>query len=183
MLLNPDVVRESSIAFLLKLEGGYVNDVNDSGKETNFGISKKAYPNVDIKNLTADAATQIYRADYWARVSAGALPPPLAIHVFDHGVNAGVNIATELLQAMVGTKVDGKIGPQTIAATHVFYNRDPHAALKFFVRRRLDYYKSCKTWPIHGAGWAKRTSEVQSRATTWVLGLQILSQAGLTDAP
>jgi len=49
-------------------EGGYVNDPHDSGGETNFGISKRAYPNVNIKELTTAGAKSIYKKDYWDKV-------------------------------------------------------------------------------------------------------------------
>jgi len=51
---------EVALNFVLKWEGGYVNDPRDSGGETKFGISKKAYPNLDIKNLTQQQAGEIY---------------------------------------------------------------------------------------------------------------------------
>ncbi len=46
-------------------EGGYVNNPVDPGGETKFGISKRSYPTLDIKNLTKDDAVNIYYNDYW----------------------------------------------------------------------------------------------------------------------
>lgn len=53
-------------------EGGYVNDPKDPGGETKYGVSKKAYPNLDIARLTVDEAIEIYKNDYWipARVDS-----------------------------------------------------------------------------------------------------------------
>ena len=56
-----------AIAFTLQREGGHVNDPDDPGGETNFGLSKRAYPYLDIAGLTLDQATHIYRRDYWDR--------------------------------------------------------------------------------------------------------------------
>ena len=56
---------EDIIEITLHHEGGYVNDPDDLGGETNFGIAKRFYPDVDIKNLTKDEASDIYRRDYW----------------------------------------------------------------------------------------------------------------------
>ena len=39
---------------VLEHEGGYVNDPTDLGGETKYGITKRFYPDVDIKNLTKD---------------------------------------------------------------------------------------------------------------------------------
>lgn len=50
---------------LLVVEGGYVNDPNDPGGETKYGISKRSYPRVDIKNLTEDDARKIFIEDYF----------------------------------------------------------------------------------------------------------------------
>ena len=56
---------ESIVQVVLKHEGGYVNDPDDSGGETNFGISKRAFPDLDIKNLTKEDAVKIYHDKYW----------------------------------------------------------------------------------------------------------------------
>ena len=77
---------------------------------TRFGISAAAYPTLDIARLTLGDAQAIYRRDYLDRVAGGALPPPLALLVFDAAVNAGIGSAARWLQIAVGAFVDGVIG-------------------------------------------------------------------------
>lgn len=86
------------IDFVLKSEGGYVNNPNDPGGETKYGISKKAYPNLDIKNLTLEQAKDIYRKDYWDKVKGDSLPYPLDMCVMDMAVNAGVVASLNVLK-------------------------------------------------------------------------------------
>ena len=88
---------DKAINFVLTHEGGYSNDSLDLGGETNLGISKRAYPNLDIKNLTVDDAKAIYKRDYWNALNCDLLPEKLDIVVFDCGVNQGIGKATELL--------------------------------------------------------------------------------------
>ena len=107
----------TGIAFVLKMEGGYTLDPNDPGGETNFGISKKSYPNIDIKNLTEDEAREIYRKDYWQDCKCDELNYPFDIAVFDCAVNQGTGKSKRLLQIALGLDVDGIIGDATIAAT------------------------------------------------------------------
>ena len=83
-----------SLEFTLKHEGGYVNSPSDPGGETKWGISKRAYPNLDILNLTADQASDIYAKDYWLRAGCDSLPLPYCTVVFDSAVNDGVAKAT-----------------------------------------------------------------------------------------
>ena len=72
-------------------EGGWVNDPDDSGSETNMGISKRSYPNLDIKKLTRDEAIKIYYYDYWVKTASVA--PLLRAKVFNMGVLMGVQTA------------------------------------------------------------------------------------------
>ena len=72
---------ETAIAFVLSEEGGYSNDPNDPGGETNFGISKRSHPNVDIKNMTQDEAESIYKYLYWDACRCESLPDKLALAV------------------------------------------------------------------------------------------------------
>lgn len=87
---------ERAVAFVLRHEGGYTNDNRDPGGETKFGISKRAYPHLDIKGLTEAEARAIYRRDYWEKAGCGLLEWPMSLVVFDTAVNCGVKKAVEL---------------------------------------------------------------------------------------
>ena len=89
---------DRAVAIILHLEQGYVNDPDDPGGETKYGISKRTYPNEDIKNLTPERATAIYRADFWLP-ECEVLPWPLALYVFDVSVNSGATRARSFLPA------------------------------------------------------------------------------------
>lgn len=76
---------------LVDVEKGYVNDPDDDGKETKFGISRNAYPEEDIKNMTLARAKELYRRDYYIPMGIDEIEDErLAWQVFDYGVNAGV---------------------------------------------------------------------------------------------
>lgn len=86
-----------AMEFTFKWEGGYVNDPDDPGGETNFGISKRAHPEVDITNLTQTAAKKIYYKEYWKAASCDKLPSPENIALFDMAVNIGVSRSIKLI--------------------------------------------------------------------------------------
>lgn len=110
----------------VSLEGGYVNDSDDSGGETKYGISKKQYPDIDIENLTLAEAKDIYRNDYW-RNYGGINCQIIANKMFDIAVNCGQETANHMLQLSLikcgySVKRDGIFGPETLAATNSCYN-------------------------------------------------------------
>ena len=112
---------EEIIEEVLKHEGGYVNDPTDLGGETNFGITKRFYPDVDIKNLTKEGAKEIYYQDYWIKNRVPQLPEELKHINFDMCVNQGRGRAVKILQKAANAKgadlvVDGGLGPKTIGA-------------------------------------------------------------------
>ena len=109
------------IEIVLEHEGGYVNDPDDAGGETKYGIAKRWYPNVDIKNLTIEQAKKIYHQDYWRPAKCDEVPPHLRHIYFDMCVNQGKSRAVKILQRAANAKgkdlkVDGGLGPKTIAA-------------------------------------------------------------------
>ena len=105
---------------VLESEGGYVNDPHDPGGETNYGISKRAFPDVDIAKLTKADAKSIYRKDYWKPSRADELPDNIIYIYFDMVINMGLSAAVKVLQKAVNSKkkgrlkVDGRVGPNTI---------------------------------------------------------------------
>ncbi len=120
---------EPVIQAVLWHEGGYANDPDDPGGETNFGISKRSYPQVDIKNLTRKDAKAIYLRDFWRPGRyAGIRSQSVATKAFDLGVNMGRTRAARLLQTAVNAlggklKVDGAVGPKTLRAVNALSAR------------------------------------------------------------
>jgi lysozyme family protein len=106
---------------VLEHEGGYVNDPTDLGGETKYGITKRFYPDLDIKNLTIQQAKDIYKKDYWDKNRVESLPHELWHIFFDMCVNMGRRTAVKILQRAAkskgkGLEVDGGMGPATLDA-------------------------------------------------------------------
>ena len=87
-------------------EGGLSDHQQDPGGLTKYGISRRAYPDLDIRRLTMDDVIEIYRRDYWNPVRCTDLPASLALLVFDSAVNQGAGTAARLLQKAVGVTED-----------------------------------------------------------------------------
>lgn len=105
-------------------EGQYINDPDDPGGETHWGISKRSYPDLDIKDLSKETARQIYKRDYWEYKGLSIIKTKeIAIKLFDIYVNINPRSATLILQralmaAGMRVKWDGILGPATLNATN-----------------------------------------------------------------
>lgn len=150
---------------ILQFEGGYVNDPSDPGGETKFGISKRSYPNEDIKNMTMSRAQEIYWRDYWLAAGCDKLPPALALMLFDCAVNCGPRTAVKLLQEVVNTNSDGIIGPLTLTAIDEW---ELHELLVSYFQRREKYYRSLASFSIYGKGWLNRLNFCLIEAWEWL---------------
>lgn len=125
---------ERCIAFVLRWEGGYANNPNDPGGETNWGITKRSYPQLDIANLTREQAIEIYRRDYWLGSGADTMPWPLCLAHFDTAVNAGVGRAAAIQREAGGDFL------RYMALLLDWYTRIPNFEHfgKAWIRRRAD---------------------------------------------
>ena len=138
---------------VLENEGGYVDDPDDPGGETNFGISKRSYPDLDIKNLTKEKAIEIYKKDYWFPSKAQTLPQDLRYHYFDMVVNAGQKSAVKALQMACGAVVDGRIGSETIEkAQWIHEERLKAYRVLYYANLVLNKPELSKYW----FGWFRR---------------------------
>lgn len=142
------------IAFdvLMKVEGGLVDDPHDIGGLTKFGISQKAYPNLDIESLTLEQAKEIYKKDYWDKCRCDELPPSFDVAVFDTAVNMGCVKAVILLQKAIREKVDGVIGPKTIETV----NKAGQDELRRLLLYRLFEYSLSYGYVHYKNGWFDR---------------------------
>jgi lysozyme family protein len=147
---------DNAVELIFTFEGGskYTNDPQDPGGETKYGISKRAFPNLDIKNLTLDEAKKIYKERYWDKIQGDALPYHVALPVFDLAVNAGVGLASMMLQeCLPGIMVDGQIGPKTVKAANEI---DKLTFISKYTKERIMFYASLKGFPRYGNGWVSR---------------------------
>lgn len=140
-------------------EGGYVNDPDDPGGATNYGVTIHTMRALgldldgdgdvdpaDVRRLTRDQAVDIFITHYYDRPRIAQLPVPLHSTVFDMYVNAGSN-AVRILQRLLRDMgldivVDGVIGPQTARAAHAALAQAPdHLVDAYGIARRSYYYR------------------------------------------
>jgi lysozyme family protein len=140
---------------IMKHEGGskITNDPKDPGGLTKYGVSQKAYPNLDIKNLTLEDASKIFKKDYWDKCKCDDLPDPLSMLVADCAYNSGVKKSAQILQKAVGATEDGIIGPKTI---QLVKQQDVQKTSWLLRDYRLEYLKTLSTWKTYGNGWNNR---------------------------
>lgn len=168
-------------------EGGYVNDLDDPGGATNFGVTIHTMRRLgldltrdgvvdalDVRALTRDQAVSLFIEHYFQRPGIARLPESLQASVFDMYVNAGAN-AVKILQRLLREMgqeiaVDGLIGPQTVAAAEAAATVAPeHIADAYGIARRNYYLSLADARPASRkfarsraggkGGWIKRAEE------------------------
>lgn len=178
---------DSLIDELLNREGGYVNDPDDPGGATNFGITiatLSAYRGQgvtpgDVAKLSRAEAVNIYKRNYLTRPKIDRLPAILVPSVFDMYVNAGNN-AIKILQNVLNEfsavfdlpklAVDGAIGPRTLErAAFLTVEAGQYLVDAYGIARRQYYYaladrraasrKYARTQTGGKGGWIKRAEE------------------------
>jgi Putative secretion activating protein len=96
-----------SMIFVLSVDSGYINDANDPGGETRYGICKRDHPKEDIRNLSIGRAKEIYHSDYWIPAGCDKLEWPLCLVQFDTAVSMGVETANRYLKNLL-SRYDSK---------------------------------------------------------------------------
>lgn len=177
-----DIARE-----IVAREGGYVNDPDDPGGATKYGVTLATLQRLgidltgdgrvtvaDVRALSPDQAEDIFIRHYFDAPCLGELPAPIQASVFDMYVNAGAQ-AIRILQRLLNqmgepVAVDGVLGPQTIAAAHAAAAAAPdHFADAYGIARRNYYYaladarpasrKYARTRQGDKGGWIRRAEE------------------------
>jgi len=151
---------KQAISVILMHEGGYVKNPNDPGGETNYGISKRSYPEEDIRNLTRERAVEIYHRDFWKPLKLYLIDNAnICLEIFDFSVNAGRSRAVKLAQKLVGTKEDGGMGAITAKAINE-YKGD---FVKDYKHSRKIYYeylvKKNPKFKVFLKGWLNRVND------------------------
>ena len=140
-------------------EGGFVDDPDDPGGATNFGVTLGTLRRLgldltrdgqitaaDVRALTRERAIEIFLIHYYERPRIGHLPEPLRASVFDMYVNAGAN-AVKILQQLFcdmgwPVTVDGVLGPQTLGvAAQAMAAAPDHLVDAYGIARRNYYFR------------------------------------------
>ena len=144
---------------ILNAEGGFVNDPDDPGGPTNYGVTLKTLNKLgldlnqdkrvdiaDLKQLSSTQAVQIFVQDYFYKPQIDQLPHMLHAPVFDSYVNAGSHAVKVLQRTLIlfdmEITVDGLIGPITIVATQMAARRAPDHLVDAYGIERVNYYLS-----------------------------------------
>jgi len=156
---------------ILDIEGGYVNDPDDYGRETNRGICKREYPEEDIKNLTKDRVLFLFKRDCWDKVSLDFVRnQQVAEEIFDLAAQLGWHRAAKKIQEIMNflemcsgsgiqLKIDGLIGPKTIGIINSY--RYQLSIVKCLNGEQYEHYEKEATENPRQRkyidGWLKRT--------------------------
>ena len=168
-------------------EGGYVNDPDDPGGATNFGVTIHTMRRLgldldrdgdvdaqDVRKLTRAQAVEIFIRHYFEKPRINLLPEPLQPSVFDMYVNAGGN-AVKILQKLLAdfqepVAVDGALGPMTAQAVQRAFKKANGRFVDAYGIARRNYYfrladrrrasrKYARTRAGGKGGWIKRAEE------------------------
>lgn len=166
------------MAHVLKFEGGKVDDPDDPGGRTNQGVIQRVYNGwrelngkapQDVYKMTNAERDAIYREGYWNRVRADELPAGVDLVVFDGAVNSGPTQSVKWLQRALGvTRIDGVMGPATLAAVDMHPNHD--ALISAICDRRLAFLQALKHWWKYKNGWTSRVNQVEKIGQAWATG-------------
>ena len=141
----PGADATAAIRNVIGREGGLANNPADRGGLTKYGISQRAYPNLDIQNLTAQQAAEIYKRDFWDAIKADQLDPVIREMAFDAAVNQGVPWTKTALEQAKG---------------------DPAVFLQLREQRYRDIVKNDPTQAQFLTGWLNRLAEFRQPGAT-----------------
>lgn len=159
-------------------EGEYVNDPVDPGKETYRGISRanhghwKGWLIIDryksqlnfpfnmANNLDLDKQVELfYLYEFWLPLKGDLIANQInADSIFDFAVNSGLQKSVELVQGIVGTKVDGVVGEKTLGKLNSLdfgYFQPAFTVLK--IRHYIDSIKKRPANKKYLFGWIIRS--------------------------
>ena len=168
---------EAALQFVLRQEGGYVDNPDDPGGATNHGVTQHTYdayrtaqgqPPNPVSDITDAEVSDIYATDYWSACHCSDIERQanewLALVVFDTAVNSGVSRAAQLLQGLLGVTADGSIGPRTLGA---LAGRDARQLAEDYLWARLAFDASiAASRPAARQflpGWVNRLVALRSR--------------------
>ena len=160
---------KNALAKVLIHEGGWADHPRDPGGATMRGVTLVTFRRYfgddkgkeDLRNITDEQLTQIYRSGYWDKCCCNDLPAGVDYTAFDSAVNSGPARGAKWLQAAVGATQDGVIGDKTLAKVK------EHNSIEItddMCDLRLAFLRGLSNWSTFGRGWERRVEDVRAAA-------------------
>jgi lysozyme family protein len=169
---------DQAFAVLMSEEGGFTEDPDDPGNWTGgaigsgsllgtvWGLSAPVlaanFPGRDPRTIAQAEVAPVYQQNYWQPCQCDALPPPIALVVFDAAVNCGQRNASVWLQGALAVRQDGVIGPFTLSIARTAPWQQTVAKM---LSARLVFMARLPSWVTFGAGWASRVVALAFKAS------------------
>lgn len=167
---DPDVINGLINTKGQKMKVGYVNDPDDAGGETKYGIAQNATKKV-VRDMNLEDAMVHYYNNYWLFSNCNLMPLKLALIHFDGCVNHGVKQASKFLQRALGVEDDGVVGARTLDMINSLDDRQIVEVIDSIAEQRNDFYRRIverkPTQQKFLKGWLKRINEVHQYAVIY----------------
>lgn len=164
--------------FILKWEGGFVNDPDDLGGSTNKGITFATYCHYrklkgisepatldDLKNISDSEWTEILKTMYWDKWQADRINNQSVANILVDFVWASGVHGIKRPQKLLGVQVDGIVGEKTLSALNAQDPMSIYFAIKNDRIRFID--EICKARPANEKfrkGWLNRINDFKFEA-------------------
>ena len=161
--------------FILKWEGGFVNDPADLGGATNMGVTIGAWKScgydkdgdgdIDVDDLhlltREDVVKRVLKPHYWDRWKADEIKSQSVANILVDWVWASGAHGIKIPQRLLGVTVDGIVGPKTIAAVNA---KNPRELFDMIKIARFDFIEDiCRKRPTNNKfkrGWMNRINDI-----------------------
>ena len=155
--------------FILRWEGGYINDQADLGKQTNKGVTLSTYRSVfgknktvsDLKKITDEQWEFIFKKFYWDKWKADDIKDQNVANILVDWLWCSGSYGIKIPQRVLGVSVDGIVGSKTIAAINARDGRELFDTIK---HERKDFIERiCQTRPQNRKfknGWMNRINSL-----------------------
>lgn len=161
---------DKTTEWLLIHEGGYVNHPKDPGGATNRGVTQAVYDGYrrrkgkrqqSVRYIEDAEVYDIYRTQYWDKVSGDDLPSGLDYAVYDFAVNSGPRRAVQFLQRIIGVEDDGVMGNVTLGRIRELQAEGGEIGeigeiIERLCTDRWNWMQTLRTFRTFGRGWTRR---------------------------
>ena len=156
--------------FILKWEGGYVNDKDDLGGATNKGVTLATFRSVygqdktatDLRNMTDQQWEVIFKKHFWDKWRADEITDQSVANILVDWLWASGAYGIKIPQRVLGVSVDGIVGAKTIAAVNA---KDGKSFFKEIRQERIDFIdRICTSRPQNKKfrkGWLNRINSLK----------------------